>query len=50
MKTVHGRKEKTMKKTGLLLLTLLFLALAGEPLLRKLDRVKIKYGILSDAE
>lgn len=30
--------------------TVLFLALAGEPLLRKLDRVKIKYGILSDAE
>lgn len=29
--------------------TVLFLALAGEPLLRKLDRVKIKYGILSDA-
>lgn len=30
--------------------TVLFLALAGEPLLRKLDRVKIKYGILCDAE
>ena len=30
--------------------TVVFLALAGEPLLRKLDRVKIKYGILSDTE
>ena len=30
--------------------TVVFLALVGEPLLRKLDRVKIKYGILTDAE
>ena len=26
--------------------TVVFLALAGEPLLRKLDRIKTKYGIL----
>ena len=35
------------KLTGLRLLVLCFLWLFGEPMLEKLDRIKVKYGLLA---